>query len=1009
MCSYEYITTKKNYAETLPDLFKKLESVARYTITLNPELPYPYYGEITYCESPSENFVPYSKNTDIFAENYITSTPHTRALFDCMTDLLEFFSLHYGLTFARGDIVYMYTDTVFKYCIPKWIMTTARMKQINTHFSNTYPDASPNLDIYDATYTYSFKITLPDNTTNITDISSKTLIPRLSPTNKHYEHIFKKMHYFNLSLHYRNDKLRVSKPANWEYSTYDNPYCIISKNISPSVRDDEIKNGIDAEKMLRNPFLYESFTAIQNETTNNAYGLLTKQRVKQGYLICINIDNNAAEYDENNVLLRENGLDTWDKLCENRNYESNTTVERTDTGGYHYYFYVSEERKDMIRTYNGLVINGKMTNIDVKYNYSMVICAPSMYVKDGKRYGYAFESLDFDNLEELPNWMFTIILEQDVTRSMGKDIGKRTYEYDVTHVERDIIIEGIRLLPGYCCENEDQWLTIGTLCYLYGIDLRVWEHWSIVGNRKPIDCVKHWRYTVRGTSYTIDITELVKMVYTFLSRDVADGWYAKFKGNAYFGKICKSAGNNVGIITLADIFDDGRTYAQRDINSKYLTYKDAGIIRYPMPKNDIEHMSNYASDFIENKKGLIIRSGPGSGRTQTMLNIINKGNYKRILFVTHRNKSERMPNNVFNNVFNYVDITDSGNFVVDRAIINPENLHKIFDTNHKKGGSLDLIKYDLVVLDEIESLLYHFNDCADAMTNYLFLHRICINSNKVLAIDSDVCQRSLYFIDTVTSQNFIYVKNSYEDKKTYNVYEDRVQFENEIVYDNIKGGKKIYMFCMETDALQYYAKRIKVMKDKLVIREVCGVDVFKNSSTEWLRYDVLLTTNVGKKGVNFDPEMHDGNRICHFDKICGSIGKGYLPRQLNQEMRRMRNPTDDEHYYLHNGGYEYRMNCPFMTYGDVLKTGRCSILYQCVTDGSSAMQDYIENCGFMGGCSNRYQGVTNDRTAMRDYIENCRFNEVEEINKDKNFIKYFELLVRDHGGVFNYVKAGAKD
>ena len=191
---------------------------------------------------------------------------------------------------------------------------------------------------------------------------------------------------------------------------------------------------------------------------------------------------------------------------------------------------------------------------------------------------------------------------------------------------------------------------------------------------------------------------------------------------------------------------------------------------------------------------------------------------------------------------------------------------------------------------------------------------------------------------------------------------------------------------METDMLHHYATKIQGMDKKLVIKKVYGdmddnekKDVFKNPSVDWVKYDVFLTTNTTESGVNFDPETDDGKKVCHFDKICGSIGHGCLPRQLNQGLRRVRNPTDHENFYLHNGKYKYdtESECKFVTYEDITDSPEYNV----------ARMQYKD-----------------EYSMIDDYLENCKFNEVEDMNKKKNFIRYLELLVRDHRGVFNYIK-----
>jgi hypothetical protein len=71
-------------------------------------------------------------------------------------------------------------------------------------------------------------------------------------------------------------------------------------------------------------------------------------------------------------------------------------------------------------------------------------------------------------------------------------------------------------------------------------------------------------------------------------------------------------------------------------------------------------------------------------------------------------------------------------------------------------------EYDLIILDEIESLLNHFNSSTivDQRSVFNIFHALCLKSKKILALDSDFDNRSYEYLNTLDKdKNMIIVKN----------------------------------------------------------------------------------------------------------------------------------------------------------------------------------------------------------------------------------------------------------
>jgi hypothetical protein len=369
------------------------------------------------------------------------------------------------------------------------------------------------------------------------------------------------------------------------------------------------------------------------------------------------------------------------------------------------------------------------------------------------------------------------------------------------------------------------------------------------------------------------------------------------------------------------------------------------------------------------------------------------------LFITHRqsltydlfsNFEEKLKLLEGNGFVNYLDKEDGVDYMNDKMIISIESLHKIFQEHKKFGYTEETVKYDLIVLDEVESLLYHMKSSTHKnknMNNYLLFRQICLNSDKFIGMDGDICQRSLYFVNSITN-NYVYIKNNFKNNKKYHVYESIKTFDENIIFKSIEEKQKIYMFCMETNEVHNYEKKAYEKNKNIKFHKIFGdmndldkKETFMNPSIEWLKYDFIATTSTTEAGVNFDPEDDKGNKIKHFDKICATLGKGCSQRQLLQGLSRVRNPKDDKNVYIHNKCYNYEMNYNFTTYNQIKDNPK------------------YKELDFM------YKNVD----GYKDYIVNSIFNDVEDRNKEHHFIEYLELLVSEKGGEFIYIKKNEDD
>lgn len=120
---------------------------------------------------------------------------------------------------------------------------------------------------------------------------------------------------------------------------------------------------------------------------------------------------------------------------------------------------------------------------------------------------------------------------------------------------------------------------------------------------------------------------------------------------------------------------------------------------------DQTYSSRYPTNYDFEEHDLIISKSPmGSGKTHQILELIKINNYKRILILSPRRSFSREKVSEFQkllpDLLNYLDTTPS--IEIDQLAIQIESLHKL-------QGDYQAYKYDLIIADEIESILYQFS------------------------------------------------------------------------------------------------------------------------------------------------------------------------------------------------------------------------------------------------------------------------------------------------------------
>jgi len=286
-----------------------------------------------------------------------------------------------------------------------------------------------------------------------------------------------------------------------------------------------------------------------------------------------------------------------------------------------------------------------------------------------------------------------------------------------------------------------------------------------------------------------------------------------------------------------------------------------------------------------NLKSVVIKSPMGTGKTELIARYISDNKVKRILWISTR---QSYANNVFKRLkdlkfVNYLD--DKLNFhKEDKIIVQLESLHKLEKEPFKM--------FDLVVLDEIESILYHFSSetmLSQSEGTFNLLYAICSNKKtKVIAMDADYNSRGNDFIKQLGKYEII-INNYKNVNKTINLTDDLNYFINDIK-TSVNNKEKICIIGLSTKLLYQIAEIFDEMKVKYILHTRDSDDNLKkklvNVNELWGDYQVVMFSPTISVGVDHTDK--------YFDKVYSIIVSNCASsRTYLQMLGRIRNMKND--------------------------------------------------------------------------------------------------------------------
>jgi hypothetical protein len=301
---------------------------------------------------------------------------------------------------------------------------------------------------------------------------------------------------------------------------------------------------------------------------------------------------------------------------------------------------------------------------------------------------------------------------------------------------------------------------------------------------------------------------------------------------------------------------------------------------------------------------IVIQSHMGTGKTVQLFDAIKT--FRRVLILSARRSYSSFINSELFTMelgfTNYMDVKGhlSGH---NRLILQVESLHRI---------AWEYEPYDLVIMDESESLLFQMNSAGTHKEhhkeNYELLERIVREGTKVIGMDAFITDRSLFFFDSMRVRSkCIFIQNVFQPY-------DRIAQELCILkgkqilpdfpslvkqcFEFAKEGKRIVFVCtskMKGDDL--YQKLLKEGYKVLFHSSDDSKeekDILLNIREEWAKYQIVIYTTTITVGVSYS----NVPKSAEFDELfLYATASCALPRDIAQALLRARVITSNRLWF----------------------------------------------------------------------------------------------------------------
>lgn len=643
----------------------------------------------------------------------------------------------------------------------------------------------------------------------------------------------------------------------------------------------------------------------------------------------------------------------------------------TPSGGLHYLFYVDgEQAKQLPSSRTGLTFEGVKYNADVKFRNQLCNCAPSK-IDDYGSYKWVNPSKLF-SIPQLPPHLFDLIKTPCKPRASvppaSSAVTKPVVEETASTTKLADIESLCSCLSPAQLDDYTTWVKLGLVLRKLGAPCSLWEGLSKQSSKfKAGECETLW---AKFKLYNYSMGSLIAL--------------------AKAGNIDTYNDVRPRLACVRNVFDDGSDYPCTFIDTPFLTTKKVGG---PATHPDQTVFKSLVDGFVQSPsvKSFALRSRYGSGKTTFMQRLINEQGYERVLFVTYRQTLARDIMRNFGKLGfkNYLDQYENPHvWDAPRLIIQIDSLlNLVYRSTDVISGEAFKLDYDLIVLDESESLLCHFDE--KTMENkeidiWGFFDEILKHSRKLVLMDGDMSERSLGFASSYGSMVYVNNKNT-ETNKSLNIICDRTKWEQGLHRDieTFKQQDPKFRICIVSQSSSQIVSLEEDLKRRfpdIKVKRLIGIDggETKKKFLEDIN-ESLADSNV----FLYSPVIESGVDITiPVKKLYGVLScKSNSQRAYLQMLARCRVVEIGQVDIAGDPQLKINKNHCFWKYGEVLELNRSTV---------------TATTGFRFTVANGLLRLSDSPDVRRKNIS--VFNQVERLNKHPSlFINYLRILAASKG------------
>ena len=293
------------------------------------------------------------------------------------------------------------------------------------------------------------------------------------------------------------------------------------------------------------------------------------------------------------------------------------------------------------------------------------------------------------------------------------------------------------------------------------------------------------------------------------------------------------------------------------------------------PERETVIHQRYLGDIAFDGDTLLIQSALGTGKTVSITQLIRRGGYGRILIVSPRKSYTYSQMGVFQAdrtlppLQCYLDVMGSLSHV-DYLIVQAESLHRIL------SSSTSFIPYDLVIMDESESILCQMHSVTthgkNMIANHEVLERVIQTAGHVLFADAFMSDRTFHVAKSLRSEAHL-IQNTFQPYERAAIHlasvEKDVRVANlggfcERIMAALDAGRRIVVIWTSRRRGLWFAENFLKGRSYLFYHSGSSKEEqegLRNVNEAWGEVQCLMMTTSITVGISYNPseDMVDGD------------------------------------------------------------------------------------------------------------------------------------------------------